>query len=164
MKRTFSICFVRTGTICRSPTAEAIMRRLVEERGLSDRILIASAGRGGWHVGDRADRRSRDAGLARGYALDRLAQQFKRPFFERFDYVLAADTSNKAHLLHLARDDGAARRVHLLRDFDPDSPRGAEVPDPYYGGPRGFGQGLPNLRGASPGPSPHLGREVQAGW
>jgi len=162
MKRTFSICFVCTGNICRSPTAEAIMRRLVEERGLSDRILIASAGTGGWHVGDRADRRSRDAGLARGYALDRLAQQFKRPFFERFDYVLAADTSNQAHLLHLARDDGAARRVHLLRDFDPDSPRGAEVPDPYYGGPEGFEEVLDICEAACRGLLEHLVRELEA--
>jgi protein-tyrosine phosphatase len=162
MKRTLSICFVCTGNICRSPTAEAIMRRLVEERGLSDRIHIASAGTGGWHVGDRADRRSRDAGFARGYALDRRAQQFKRPFFERFDYVLAADTSNQAHLLHLAPDDGAARRVHLLRAFDPDSPPDAEVPDPYYGGPEGFEEVLDICEAACRGLLEHLVRDLEA--
>jgi protein-tyrosine phosphatase len=162
MKKTLRICFVCTGNICRSPTAEAIMRKLVAERGLVDRIVIESAGTGSWHVGDPADGRACDAGRSRGYALDRRAQQFKRPFFDRFDYVLAADRANQSHLLRLAPDQRAAGRVYLLREFDADSPRGAEVPDPYYGGPDGFEEVLDVCEAACRGLLEHLARELEA--
>jgi len=162
MKKTLRICFVCAGNICRSPTAEAIMRRLVAERGLEGRILIESAGTGSWHVGDRADARAREAGLARGYALDRRAQQFKRAFFDRFDYVLAADQNNQSHLLRIAPDQRAAARVHLLRAFDADSPEGAEVPDPYYGGPEGFEEVLDVCEAACRGLLDQLARELEA--
>jgi protein-tyrosine phosphatase len=161
-KTTLRICFVCAGNICRSPTAEAIMRRLIEQRGLSDRILVESAGTGGWHVGDHADARAREAGRSRGYALDRRAQQFKRAFFDRFDYVLAADNANQSHLLSLAPHDDAARRVHLLREFDSQSPEGAEVPDPYYGGPAGFEEVLDICEAACRGLLEHLARELEA--
>ncbi|HEY3592715.1 MAG TPA: low molecular weight phosphotyrosine protein phosphatase, partial [Polyangiaceae bacterium] len=85
------VCFVCMGNICRSPTAEAIFRHLVAERGLGGQIHIESAGTGHWHIGDLADDRARAAGLRRGYRLDRRAQQFRQAFFDRFDYVLAAD-------------------------------------------------------------------------
>ena len=118
------------------------MRHMVEARGLADRIRIESAGTGSWHVGDRADPRSRKAAGVRGYALEGRAQQFTRRFFDRFDYVLVADSDNRDHLLRLASDDAARSKVHLLRDFDPASPKGSDVPDPYYGGTAGFEQVL----------------------
>jgi protein-tyrosine phosphatase len=160
MSRTVRICFVCTGNICRSPTAEGIMRHLVEKRGFAERILIESAGTGSWHVGQRADARSRAAGRARGYALDRRAQQFTRPFFDRFDYVLVADDDNRVHLERLAPDDDAASKIHMLRDFDPTSPRGSEVPDPYYGGPEGFELVLDVCEAACRGLLDHLVREL----
>jgi protein-tyrosine phosphatase len=160
MIRTVRVCFVCAGNICRSPTAEGIMRRLVEERGLSSRIHIESAGTGGWHVGDRADSRSRAAAIARGYTLDRCAQQFTRPLFDRFDYVLAADSNNQAHLVRLAPDPKAARKIRLLRDFDPASPKGSDVPDPYYGGAEGFEQVLDVCEAACRGLLEHLAREL----
>lgn len=114
------------------------MRRLVNERGLSASIGIESAGTGDWHIGDRPDARARKAALARGYKLESQAQQFTADFFARFDYVLATDDDNLRQLRRLAPDAAAREKVRLLREFDPASPRGSEVPDPYYGGPEGF--------------------------
>src|SRR5258708_36440418 len=105
------------------------MQHMVNERGLSSRIQIESAGMGRWHVGDRADPRSRSAALARGYTLEKRAQQFTRRFFERFDYVLAADSDNHGQLVSLASDDPTLHKIHMLRDFDPASPQGSDVPD-----------------------------------
>ena len=136
--RTLRICFVCMGNICRSPTAEGVMRHLVAERGLSSRFVIESAGTGHWHVGEQADPRSRAAAQGRGYRLDRRAQQFTAASFARFDYVLAADADNFRHLDRIAPDDASRAKLHLLRDFDPASAKGSEVPDPYYGGATGF--------------------------
>jgi protein-tyrosine phosphatase len=136
------------------------MQRLVDERGLSSRIQIESAGTGRWHVGDRADARSRSAALARGYALEKRAQHFTRRFFERFDYVLAADSDNHEHLVRLAPDDPTAQKIHLLRDFDPASPKGSDVPDPYYGAADGFERVLDVCEAACRGLLEHLVREL----
>ena len=136
------------------------MRHLIDERGLSARIHVESAGTGSWHVGDLADARARVAALARGYSLDRRAQQFTRRFFDRFDYVLAADEDNREHLSRLAPDENAATKIHLLRDFDAASPKGSDVPDPYYGGPEGFEQVLDICEAACRGLLEHLVREL----
>jgi protein-tyrosine phosphatase len=130
--------FVCMGNICRSPTAEGIMRSLLAERGLEDRVHIESAGLGAWHVGERADRRTRAAAEARGILLDRRARQFSIADFSRFDYVLAMDHEVYESLHALARTDDERRRIFHFREFDPGSPEGAGVPDPYYGGPEGF--------------------------
>lgn len=110
--------------------------------GLEGRVHVESAGMGDWHVGNEADQRARESGQRRGYQLDQRAQQFTADFFDRFDVVVAMDRSNRAALRDLARDEGQRRKVHLLRDFDPGSPPGSDVPDPYYGGPEGFEQVL----------------------
>ena len=94
------------------------MRHLVAARGLSSVIEMESAGTGGWHVGDRPDPRTRKAALARGYKLESHAQQFTARFFERFDYVLAADADNLERLRRMAPDANARKKVRLLRDFD----------------------------------------------
>lgn len=132
------ICFVCLGNICRSPTAEGIMLALVAEAGLGEHIAIDSAGTGAWHVGERADARSREVAGRRGVELPSIARQFEHADFARFDYVIAMDAENAADLRALARDAATATRVHLLRRFDPESPPDAPVPDPYYGGDRGF--------------------------
>ena len=150
------ICFVCMGNICRSPTAEAVMRRLLEERGLTKRFAIESAGTGDWHVGEPADARARAAGLGRGYQLDRRAQHFTARSFARFDYVIAADRDNRRHLERIAPDDAARSKIHLLRDFDPDSPEGSDVPDPYYGGAEGFAHVLDVCEAACRGLLAHL--------
>jgi protein-tyrosine phosphatase len=114
------------------------MRHLVRQEGLEDRISIASAGTGDWHVGDPRDRRSVAVGAARGIPLGGAAQQFTPSDFERYDHVLAMDRANREELLRLARTERDKQKVWLLRSFDPAAPRDAEVPDPYYGGSSGF--------------------------
>ena len=132
------ICFVCLGNICRSPTAEAVMRHLVVGAGLEHEILIESAGTGDWHVGAARDRRSRAVGEARGIPLSGVAQQFVPASFDRYTHVIAMDRSNRDELLKMARGPQDRAKVALLRSFDPTAPRDAEVPDPYYGGPGGF--------------------------
>jgi protein-tyrosine phosphatase len=132
------VCFVCLGNICRSPTAEGVFRRLVDNAGLAEAIEIDSAGTAAYHAGERPDRRSTAAAQARGVVLAGAARQFRRQDFNRFDHVLAADRSNVEALLELAPDATAQSKVRLLRSFDVDAPAHAEVPDPYYGGTRGF--------------------------
>jgi len=136
------------------------MRHLVRARGLEARILIESAGTGSWHVGQLADRRSRAAAMTRGYELASRAQQFTSRFFDRFDYVLCADADNREHLERLAPNEAASKKIHLLRDFDPASPRGSDVPDPYYGGPQGFEDVLDICEAACRGLLSHLASEI----
>mgnify|MGYP001811781332 CR=1 FL=1 len=138
MSDTVRVCFVCLGNICRSPTAEAAMRRLLDTEQLGARVEIESAGTGGWHVGEPPDRRARAAGKRRGIHVQGRAQQFARRDFSRFDYVIAMDIHNRRDLQQLAPDDTARSKVELLRNFDPESPADANVPDPYYGEGDGF--------------------------
>jgi protein-tyrosine phosphatase len=134
------ICFVCLGNICRSPTAEGVMRHLVQEAGLDDAVRIASAGTGGWHVGARPDPRSYAEALGRGVKLLSRAQKFKAGDFDAFDYVLAMDSSNHGDLTDLATGPDDLAKLHMLRSFDPASraAKDLDVPDPYYGDGNGF--------------------------
>lgn len=136
------VCFVCLGNICRSPTAEGVFRALVRDAGLEGALEIASAGTGGWHVGEPPDRRAREAARERGIEVGGRGRQFEAGDFERFDLVLAMDRSNLRALERLA---GPAHRekLALLRDFEPDARRGKlDVPDPYYGAEDGFAEVL----------------------
>ncbi len=127
----YSVLFVCLGNICRSPTAEALMRRLVDDTGLTEAIAVDSAGTGNYHVGERPDRRMREAAAERGVNLRGRARQIIPSDFERFDLVVAMDRSNLRDLRRLA---GNRRdRVQLLSDFLPDG-HPVDVPDPYYQG------------------------------
>jgi protein-tyrosine phosphatase len=132
------ICFVCLGNICRSPTAEGVMQSLVGESGLGNLISIDSAGTSGYHQGEAADSRSIEAARRRGYRLESRSRRFTASDFARFDYVVAMDRANLSGLEELAGTPGERSKLYLLRDFDKASPDGAEVPDPYYGGPGGF--------------------------
>jgi protein-tyrosine phosphatase len=134
------LLFVCMGNICRSPTAEAVMRDLVTREGLDGAIEIDSAGTGAWHVGDPPDPRSTAAAKARGIVMEGAARQVTDADFEAYDLLLAADEQNVAALRAVAPDDGAAAKVVLLRAFDPAAVAAGdvEVPDPYYGGASGF--------------------------
>ena len=134
------ILFVCLGNICRSPTAEGVMRHRVRAEGLEDRIEIDSAGTGGWHVGAPPDERATEAAGRRQIVLDGAARKFTPGDFEEFDLILAMDESNRRDLVALAPDEEARAKVRLLREFDPDSDgeRDLDVPDPYYGGDQGF--------------------------
>lgn len=130
------VLFVCLGNICRSPTAEAVFRTLVEREGLADVVEIDSAGTGGWHAGEGPDPRMIEAGRRRGHRLGGRARQVETEDFERFDLILAMDDSNLVELQRRAPESATAE-VRLFREFDPDAP-GGDVPDPYYGGQRGF--------------------------
>jgi protein-tyrosine phosphatase len=132
------ILFVCMGNICRSPTAEGVMRRLLGEAGLTDRVEVESAGTGGWHVGEPPDERATLAARRRGVTLAGAARQVRAADFRDFDLLIAMDRANLRELLAVAPDEDAAERVRLLREFDPASSGDLDVPDPYYGGDRGF--------------------------
>jgi protein-tyrosine phosphatase len=154
------VSFVCLGNICRSPTAEAVMRHLVKEAGLAERVRVDSAGTGDWHVGEARDARSAAVGRRRGIPLAGHARQWQRADFARFDYVLAMDRKNQRDLLELAPDDEARAKIHLLRAFDPASGRDDDdVPDPYYGGPDGFDRVFDICEAACRGLLAHLRRE-----
>jgi protein-tyrosine phosphatase len=147
------VLFVCLGNICRSPSAEAVMRRLLEQEGESETIELDSAGTGGWHVGEPPDARATQAARRRGVELAGVARQVSPEDFERFDLILAMDRSNLRALQRLAPDEGARAKVMMLREFDPasDGSQELDVPDPYYGGPGGFDQVLDLLQSACAG-------------
>jgi protein-tyrosine phosphatase len=136
----FRICFVCTGNICRSPTAEVVMRHLIEAAGLSSRIVVDSAGTAGYHLGDDADPRSRAVLEAAGYAFDHVARRFESSWFAGRDLVIAMDSGHRDLLRRASHTSEERAKVHRLREWDPDSRRSGDkdVPDPYYGGDRGF--------------------------
>ncbi len=154
-----SVCFVCLGNICRSPTAEGVLRHLVQAAGLGEAIAVESAGTGAYHVGARPDSRARAAAQARGIVVDGHARQFERTDFARLDHVIAMDAENLRDLVALAPDVAAERKLALLRAFDPGSPPGASVPDPYYGGPGGFDEVLELCLVSCRGLLAHLRRE-----
>lgn len=131
------ILMICMGNICRSPTAEGVLRRLIEQNGLSSLIEVESAGTHGYHVGECPDRRAQQAALKRGYDLSALrARKVTREDFEKFDLVLAMDRENLANLLEICPPSERLKvRLFLsyAEEVDVD-----EVPDPYYGGPAGF--------------------------
>lgn len=150
------ICFVCLGNICRSPTAEGVLRHLVAELDLEDQISIDSAGTAAYHEGERADRRARQAAGVRGIELESRARPFESEDFDRFDYVLAMDAENLRDLRALPGAGAFAGRLTRLRDFDPASPKNADVPDPYYGGDAGFEEVLDLCDAACRGWIAHL--------
>jgi protein-tyrosine phosphatase len=134
------VLFVCLGNICRSPAAEGVFRHLAAEAGIEDQFVIESAGTGAWHTGELADRRMRKAAAERGIDLTSRARQVTPADFDTFDQILAMDSSNLLDLQAIAPKKHAAT-LRLFRDLDPDAP-GADVPDPYYGGPEGFDEVL----------------------
>jgi protein-tyrosine phosphatase len=134
------ILFVCMGNICRSPTAEGVMRAQLRQAGLENDIEVDSAGTGGWHAGEPPDERATAAAHRRGILLEGAARQVRPADFDQFDLLVAMDRRNLRDLQALAPDDEAREKVRLLREFDP-ATAGApdvDVPDPYYGGERGF--------------------------
>ncbi len=147
------ILFVCMGNICRSPTAEGVMRGLLRAAGLERVVAIDSAGTGGWHAGDPPDSRAVAAARSRDVVVDGAARQVTDEDFERYDLLLAMDRENERDLLARAPDAQARAKVRLLREFDPASVAAGDldVPDPYYGGPHGFDRVLDLVEAACRG-------------
>jgi len=114
------------------------MAHLVDEAGAGDRVTVESAGTGGWHVGEGADRRAAAEAARRGITMRHRARRFVADDFARFDLVVAMDAENARDLRAIAPGPDDAAKVRMLLDFDDASAPGSSVPDPYYGGPDGF--------------------------
>ncbi|HTF94877.1 MAG TPA: low molecular weight protein-tyrosine-phosphatase [Cellvibrio sp.] len=149
------ILFVCLGNICRSPTADGIFRELVKREKLDQKIIVDSAGTGGWHIGKAPDSRTVAAAKNRGYDLSILrARQVNRSDFDEFDYVLAMDANN-------LRDLQALKPLHfsghlgLFLEFG-SRKHHREVPDPYYGGHDGFELVLDLVEDAAAGLLTHV--------
>jgi protein-tyrosine phosphatase len=123
------VLFVCSGNICRSPTAEAVMRQLVDDAGLTDEIEVDGAGTGAWHIGEPPDERARAAAARRGITLTGVARQITPDDFYEFDLILPVDMENLQRLRRVAPVE-ARGRLRLLDTVD--------IPDPYYGGTDGF--------------------------
>ena len=127
-----SVLVVCTGNICRSPTAEGVMRHRAKERGLADRVRIASAGTHDYHVGEPPDPRSVKHASKRGYDLSaQRAAQVKAGDFEEFDYILAMDRGHLRILKSMA-PEGTKAKLGLFLEAS-GKWKGEDVPDPYYG-------------------------------
>ncbi len=157
-KEKVSILFVCMGTICRSPTAEGVCRKLASRAGLEDVLAIDSAGTHDYHVGAPPDRRAAAAAAGRGYDLSALrGRQVSRDDFATFDYVLAMDRDNLANLRRLCPPEHAHKLALFLDHGEASGQR--EVPDPYYGGAQGFEHVLDLIEDASRGLLCKLERE-----
>jgi protein-tyrosine phosphatase len=147
-----SILFVCLGNICRSPTAEAVFRKKVESDGLNQEldVRIESAGTSAVHQGSEPDERSIEAGENRGYSFDGQSSRpvTKQDFYE-FDYILAMDGQNIRDLLQIKPRDGRTD-PQLFLDYAKNSDI-KDVPDPYYGGAKGFDRVLDLIEEASDG-------------
>ena len=136
------VLFVCLGNICRSPAAEGVFLHLLAQEGLEDRFVVDSAGTGGWHVGQPADRRMRSAAERRGIHLPSRARQLDADDLSSFDHILTMDAANLAAVQRLAQHvkAGGASRLAVVEPLVRYCQRGTpgEVPDPYYGGEQGF--------------------------
>lgn len=142
-----SVLFVCLGNICRSPTAEAVFRHKVKQAGMQ--VEIDSAGTHGYHIGKAPDNRSQAAGKARGYDFSGLqCRRVSEDDFAHYDYILAMDASNLKNLKEMS-DPEFHHKIRLFLEFAESDEQ--EVPDPYYGGQRGFELVLDLIEEASDG-------------
>lgn len=133
-----TILFVCLGNICRSPAAEGIMQHIIDEHHLGDKISVDSAGIGPWHVGQLPDPRMRSHGADHGYDFSTRARQISPKDFSRFDYIIVMDRENYHDVMALAQSDVDRAKVHMMTDYATHHPGHTVVPDPYYGGDKGF--------------------------
>ena len=157
--------FVCLGNICRSPTAHAVFRSMVESRGLSGQILVDSAGTGDWHLGHAPDRRTSAQAAERGYDMSDLRARLVEPKdFEQFDYIIGMDHENISNLM-LIRPADYTGHVELFLSFsqNPENRDQTVVPDPYYGGENGFALVLDLVEDAAAGLLNHIVAELERG-
>lgn len=151
----FRILCVCTGNICRSPTAEAVLRQKFALAGLEGQVEIDSAGTHGYHIGDRPDPRSQRAGEARGYNFHgQRARQLQPQDYDDFDLILAMDRGHLAIMQHQKPATSRAELI-LIGAFSPPehqhTNQPADVPDPYYGSADGFNEVLDLIEAAADG-------------
>ena len=137
MKKT-KVLFVCSGNICRSPSAEAVFKKLVKTKGLKDQFEIDSAGTGSWHVGESPDRRMQMHAKKRGYNLTGISRRIN-PFtdFDYYDLIIGMDDYNIRELKSRTQKKGDLAKIHKMTDFVKKW-NYDEIPDPYYGGDESF--------------------------
>lgn len=131
------ILFVCLGNVCRSPMAEGVMKRLVEEAGKENLFFIDSAGTSGYHQGELPDSRMRAHATKRGYKLTHRSRKVTTDDFYDFDLLIGMDDSNIAHLQSRAPSVEDEAKIHRITDYAVHMVAD-HVPDPYYGGDAGF--------------------------
>lgn len=137
MSKPVAVLFVCMGNICRSPTAEGVFRHRVQAAGLAGQIEIDSAGTHAYHEGESPDGRAQATARERGLDLSDLKARAVAPDdYDHFDLIIAMDQQN-FHSLSKRAPDHRLDDIYLMMDFAPGF-SAREVPDPYYGGPKGF--------------------------
>ena len=150
------VLFVCTGNICRSPSAESVLRQQLEDAGLSDRIKVDSAGTHSYHIGHSPSELAVRSGTRRGYDLTGLrARKLTAQDFETFDVISAMDRGHMEILRELCPPT-EEKRLQLFLDHAPPPLRGGEVPDPYYGGPDDYERTLDLIEQGMGGLIEHL--------
>lgn len=132
------ILFVCLGNICRSPSAEGVAKHIIQLRGWDHLFEIDSAGLHSYHSGELPDPRTRKAAQARGYDLTSRSREVTTADFFDFDLIVAMDDSNATELYHRAPTLEESRKIVKMRDYFPEGEPLDYVPDPYYGGAKGF--------------------------
>ncbi|WP_413797197.1 low molecular weight protein-tyrosine-phosphatase [Streptomyces iranensis] len=141
------ICFVRSGNICRSPSAALVFAEHLRRAGLDGAVRVSSAGIGPWHAGEPIDERAGELLARHGYPVGHVAAQYGAEHRDA-ELFLAMDRGHEKALRRLVDDPS---RVRMLRSFDPDATGDLDVPDPYYGGPEGFDEVLAMIEASVPG-------------
>lgn len=134
----YKLLFVCLGNICRSPAAEGVMLRLIDERNLADRISVDSAGTYGGHAGSLPDNRMRIHARRRGYELTHRSRRITGDDFVNFDLIVGMDAGNVYSLREMAASPEEARKIVPMGQFIRQFPHYDHVPDPYYEGSEGF--------------------------
>jgi protein-tyrosine phosphatase len=155
-----SVLFVCLGNICRSPAAEGLLRHLAAQDPEFKDLYIESCGLGDWHVGQLPDERIRAAAKDRDIILSSRAQCFHPSFFERFDYILAADHEVLHELQRVAKGPEQKAKIHLITAFST-TYFNEEIPDPYYQGKVAFDLVLDMLEDACEGFLAYLKKQDQ---
>lgn len=150
--RVTAVCL---GNICRSPIAEAVLRDRIERAGLSDLVVVDSAGTGDWHIGHDADPRSQAILAQNGYELTHKARQINSSWMAELDIILVMDESNYTNVEAMIGESGYEPELHMMRSFDPEFSHlgnlhpDLNVPDPYFDKEDGFAQVLDMIERAA---------------
>jgi protein-tyrosine phosphatase len=157
-----SVLMVCMGNICRSPTAEGVLRHKLAAAGLAQRVVVDSAGTEGYHVGAPPDQRAQQHAARRGYDLSpQRARRLVAQDLQRFDLVLVMDQHNLDEVLALAAEQADSPRADVRKLLHFAGQSRADVPDPYYGGVKGFEQVLDLVEAACDGLVAHLSEQLR---